>query len=86
MKASSQVISLKAVSWFSQVHKDLSHKEISKMLGLPVSAVHHALTILSPDDYFNQEQREVMDPLRPNMVKETAGGISRDLSEVSFLW
>jgi hypothetical protein len=86
MKASSQVISLKAVSLLSQIHKGLSHEEISKMLGLPVNAVHHVLTIFSPDDYCNQEQGEVVNPLGPGMVKEAAGGISRDLSEVSFLW
>ena len=86
MKAPSQVTSLKALSLLSQIHKGLSHEEISKMLGLPLTAVHHVLPILSPDDYFNQEQGEIVNPLGPGMVKEAAGGISRDLSEVSFLW
>jgi hypothetical protein len=86
MKASSQVTSLNAVSLLSQTQKGLSHEEISRMLGLPVNAIHHVLTILSPDNYFNRKQGEVVNPLGPGMVKEAAGGISRDLSEVSFLW
>jgi hypothetical protein len=86
MKASSQVTSLKAVSLLGQIHKGLSHEEISKMLGLPVNAIHHVLTVLSPDDFYNQKQGEVVNPLGSGMVKEAAGGISRDVGEVSFLW
>jgi hypothetical protein len=86
MKASSQVTGLKAVSSLSQIDNGLSHEEVSEMLRLPVNAVQHVLAILSPDDYFNQEQAKVMNPLQPDMVKEAAVGISRDLSEVSFLW